>query len=504
MFSTLYDHSPFYDDISNQYFQNITGYDYCGDVSFISTMRALLANRIPSEDSVYLEHRNRQVSLSYIVNYPPREQLKTIFRDFDPNLCGRIWINRLSISCDINIPNQSTPDDFCFDIIKANFGKVFRGWKRLDKITTFFQKQFGVLCYINPSLKSVCIITTYGNYASGVRGYHYLQCAIPAFLPWYFPPEQKLTEEEVSLIYSLREKTPTQYVEAITAIAQHFDFRAMRIKKYLYDFESLYEKEEINAIARTINSSISKINELNDSIAQQLALKSDLEIKLLGLEQKVSSNNGTSEIMEYFLRSKALVFLSLDNVTSTHTMSFAVKSYLTYFKEDIIKSALKNPASYIYAPGGRSLKDIIPAEDISRLVTAIFLTQKIRVRMCAAYAFDLRGNVSARARFPFGSEFSTYTPNPHVDGFKCLGSYQKIINEALLNHDYITAIEQCIASCKSINTGESPTMAKFMRMLYGVGDDYYNNRALELPDGSIVTPKEAIAWLKEQEGEVNE
>lgn len=82
-----------------------------------------------------------------------------------------------------------------------------------------------------------------------------------------------------------------------------------------------------------------------------------------------------------------------------------------------------------------------------------------------------------------------------------MGNYQRAINELLKNHNYIGAIEQCVASCRSLNFADSTVMQEFMRRLYGLSDYNVNIRCIELPDGRVVEPKEAIVWLKEQEGE---
>ena len=58
------------------------------------------------------------------------------------------------------------------------------------------------------------------------------------------------------------------------------------------------------------------------------------------------------------------------------------------------------------------------------------------------------------------------------------------------------------ASCKSLNFGDSPVMSEFMRQMYGLTDTTLtNNRCIELPNGRVVTPKEAIEYLKSQKEE---
>lgn len=43
-----------------------------------------------------------------------------------------------------------------------------------------------------------------------------------------------------------------------------------------------------------------------------------------------------------------------------------------------------------------------------------------------------------------------------------------------------------------------------MNRIYGIGDSSVNIRCIELPDGKVVMPKEAVEWLKEQEPQTQE
>ena len=42
-------------------------------------------------------------------------------------------------------------------------------------------------------------------------------------------------------------------------------------------------------------------------------------------------------------------------------------------------------------------------------------------------------------------------------------------------------------------------METFMSTMWGSSGDGYNNKCIELPDGSVVKPNDAIKWLEQQE-----
>lgn len=213
----------------------------------------------------------------------------------------------------------------------------------------------------------------------------------------------------------------------------------------------------------------------------------------MGLEAKIASNiDGDSEIMEYFIRNPNLV---LEDVTDSY-MYFCTKGYLEYFDPDMAEAVIKNKRSCAYGYGYCTREQNI--DKAQRLMSEIFLEDapRLRIRFCAAYKFNLNGNVDAIPNHDFGYEFTGYMPNTHINEFHCMGGYSKTINGLLQRHDYIGALEQCVASCKSLNWGDSVVLERFMRIFWAENSA---PRCIELPDGKVVNAKEAIQWLEEQD-----
>lgn len=488
MFKSVINSTPLVSDAANSFFQNISGDYFQRDASFLSTLRALVAPRMGSGEEICLSFTESSYSVDNLRNNSTRAVMNAI--------CGNSKaINGYSGQIHIhNFVSQSQDDNYaCLELMKSSFEQQYEGWHRLNKVTEFYRKTFYVLCFINTEKKSVYLFTDNMD----IRKMHYLQCSIFAFLPWYFDPEAGVSEIEMELINSLREKKPDKYEDCIVRIASQYDFRTQRIRNLLAGFETRYEKLECDKIRSQITEYIEQIDYLNNQIAEYLRNKSDKEIRLLGLEAKIQNGSSEdSEIMEYFLCNNKLV---LEQVTDTY-MVFSCREYLEYFDEDMAKQMIDNPRSYVYRPNGRMCNNYIPEDDMKKLMYAIFIDQTLRMKLCAAYSFELRGNVRAESGHTYGYEFRDCTPNTHIDRYSCMGNYQRTINQLLKNNDYIGAIEQCIASCKSLNFADSTVMQEFMRRLYGISDYNVNIRCIELPDGTVVTPKEAIAWLNEQEG----
>ena len=164
---------------------------------------------------------------------------------------------------------------------------------------------------------------------------------------------------------------------------------------------------------------------------------------------------------------------------------------------------INNKDSVVYFPNYRDLSGRVSLEDMKLLMTAIFIDQTLRIKVCAAYKLVLGKEVVGTSGYDFMYGYEEYMPNPHIQIHGCLGNYRPKINEFILRSDYIGAVSQCVASCKSLNFGDSVVMGEFMESLYGTRTSL-NNKCIELPNGSTVTPKEAIVWLKKQEEESDE
>lgn len=487
MFKNTLSSTPLNTDAANQYFRGrIDGESWQRDATFLSTLRALLSHRMGEEDSIFLSFNTSNYSQEQLGGLSVSRALGAVIGDYIEN------DNFIRIH---NFNNMSEVSNSAWmDMVKANFEKSFPGWHRIDRVTGFFRKVFAVQCFINPEKKSVYLFTSQME----IRRMHYLQCGILAFLPWYFDPQAGVSDEEMNLLNSLREKTSDRYLECLSVIASHYDFQTARIRSLLKGFETRYERTRCDNLRRDRERINAQLDNLQVQIGEYLKNLRDTETTILGLEMKIAEGGEDSEIMDYFLCNKQLLLQSVDG----SSMEFVVRATLDYFDDAMAEKVIKNPHSYCYESYGSSRRGNITHDDMKTLLTAVFLDQVLKIRLCAAYSFQLEGSVNALRNYNYGGDCCEYMPNPHIDGWSCIGTYGKVINERLRSHDYIGAIEQCIASCKSLNFGDSTVMDRFMNMMYGHNDGK-NIRCVELPDGRVVTPREAVDYLENSKEEAN-
>lgn len=487
MFKTSITATPLTTDAANSFFQNITGDKFGSDNSFLATLRALVAPRIKDGESIHLIFGSSNYDSGTIGSAPADRVVSAIFGGYSlDDRMGTVIIHSFSSTQENNMAN--------FRLVEGKFSSCFPGYHRLEKVRDFYRKSFCVDCYINPELRNVIVLVD--NLDN--KKLHYLQVSILAFLPWYFNPEDGVSDDEMALLYSLRETNATKYTECINKIAEKYDFKSARVRQLLRGFETRYEKIECEKVQTEILRIDADIERLNSQIGSLLGKRNDTCIKLLGLERKIAEGGEDSEIMDYFLCNNRLY---LENVTE-RDMFFSVKDYLTYFDSEMAERAINNPRSFVYINGAQPYNGITP-NGMKKLMTEIFVndTPRLRIKFCAAYRFDLNGSVSPMRDHNFSYEFADCMPNTHIDKFTCMGNYLTTINRLLKNREYIGALEQCVASCKSLNWGDSAVMGRFMRAMWGC--EHENTRCIELPDGTVVKPIDAIRWL-EQEGNRHE
>lgn len=469
---------------ADEVFWNIKSVSWNNDVSFEATLRALLAPRIPKGESIYMLTEKSGYRAQAIKQAHKTVVIRALGgRVVESMDDGGIYIHHFD-----NVNNEDNDASFAF--VNENFTVAYPEFTKLEKVTEFYKSVMDVLCFVDAQHKKTVI---YVNRLTVPR-YHYLQCGIFAYLPWYFDKEKGVTKQEMELIESLRKNKADDYERIIEEIASKYDFRSEAIKRGLRGFETRLDEKKAEDLRSIIKDTVNDINAYSEAIGNLLVKKNEQECMLLGLEQKIIDNreNG-GEMMDYFLANKRLNLVSVND----DTIRFTVKDYLTYWDRDMAEEIISNRRSYVYYPGGNDRSKNIPADDMEMLMRSIFVDEKLKIKFCSAYDLQLYGRVRGIGGFQYDYNCSDAMANPHIDFYECLGNYTQVFAELLKDRDYIGAIEQCIASCKSLNFGDSIVMSRFMETLYGLQNgNGKNDRCIELPNGTVVDPEGAIEWLK--------
>ena len=361
------------------------------------------------------------------------------------------------------------------------FEKQFKGFERVTRVTEFFKNELNVACFINREKRTTIIFV---DRIDSNKEWHYLQCGIPVFLPWYFE-ECTINENEKMLLDGLRSKTCVKYERALDLIAQTIDFYTAELKTKLDSFELGSINLMINEANKEIDRYNSEIERAQTRIMSLISDRNDVVYRYTGLLEKSKSLEGHNEILDFFLASK-------DNLTlleaSDGKILFVCKTYADFYDETLASHAINNYGSMLY----ESRSNEISKEELQSLFESIFLSQRFKLRMCGAWSLDLQRGWDVIGQYDFPSEFATYLPNPHLQHYGCTGLYTGSMNEKFRMQNYVGVIIENISSTRSVNFAE-PTV---MRALSVDICNNLNSKIIETEDGEIISPREAIEIMK--------
>lgn len=474
MFGNKITSTQFTTGSSNSFFRSkIYELNTGADASFLSTLRALLYKRI-GDDKIKVRYSASRYTASEVEGSTLKGLVKGMLNE-DPTLSSNtIYIHSI---------NGESPDRVaCMKSIKSRFTRNCSGFERVQKVTDFFRKAFPVVCFVNTSTKVTVLIID----RMTIKKFHAIQAALFAFLPWYFHVGDEITQNEMDLIYGLQEKASSdKYEDALKRIFADMDIRSMQIRSQLKGFESKNDEVRVQQLEYDISSINNSLDRHLRDIANKTSQLNDKMTELNMIRNRMAGS--VDDVMEYFLRNKSLDLISVEDTIIT----FHVRGQLTYFDEENARKCINNKGSFIYdylGSSGFSFKEY------KSLMSAIFLDQILKINVVGTFRMSCLGDITAKKGQVYDSGvYGTYTPNPHLYYYGCLGDNSGAIAQFIREGNMIGAIEQCCASNATLNFNDGAVIPKFMAVLC-CGN--LNNKCIQTPTGEVLTPSEAIAWLK--------
>lgn len=471
--------SPFHAAGAEAVFSRVSGASYSGDLSLSATLRALVFPRMGAEDTLALSFQ--------AYRYNEGGGAGASDKDIASGACGSIYADPHTLTV-VSVQPYNRPQsggrDF-FDAVQSGVPALGYGYVRVPGIRDLFRKAFPIECFVDKDARRTLVFVENLNF----RKLHALQYGIFAMFPWYCTKERGMTADERELLYSIREPTPDKYRACLEKLASAYDFRSAAIRAKLEGFERKIYEVEAEQCRREVERHDSNIRDLNRRITTALQGRQECFIRMLGLESAANAQGAGSELMEYFLRNKALTLLHTDN----SSIIFAVCRHLDYFDPEAARTVIENDRSIVYTASGFCVED--RAARIKRLLSELFLAEdpRMRIRFCAAYKIKLCESVSGVSSRDYYANFDGFMPNPHIFYHNCLGDYTAHINECIAGGNYVGAAEQCAASCASLNWLDYVVLEEFIRDLWA------GFRCIELPDGRVVDAAAASEWLEAQD-----
>lgn len=485
MFSKTIQVSPLVGGIADAFFEGIDGNSYAGDVSLLSTARALLHERMKKVG----EH-----SLSIFARLEGRISVGFNQEDFCRGYIGDTVANIPSqslsfynLKCDNNALKAALE---ALDDPEHGFVKTFP-YTEVADLREFVKARADIDArfYLNEDRRVTFVII--GNL--NLSKFHFIQSLFPRFVPWFFK-DAPVTEDEVRLLRSLTGRYGAEYERCIQAIANQLDFREAMVRKVIGRFGQAAKEAELHSTEDTISqlrASMARHAREYDRLVGELH---EFLIKQAGQKIALEEDN-TSDLADYFTCNRSLLPLS----TSGFLLRFMVTTYADSFDPEVFRTYVENTRSHFFCGYNVSNREFHDIENRRMIFNAIFGDEpKFKLRLCACYQLDVRGTADGISDADYRSASETHLPNPHIHYYACLGNHRRYIEERLRDGDIIGAVDQCVASAKSLNLCESTTMVKLFGSLFST-----SRTVLELPNGELLTPSQALEYLKKQKEDEN-
>lgn len=482
MFKACISETALTTEAANEYYNGrISGENFKGDTTTVAMARALLDSRMPAGDSLTVRFRSASKSKEFVAENSLDTVISRVLGNIDIMQDGQlVFYNLCNPVQDANLAVLS--------VFRTRFAEKYDGWACIESISNYFRralknKPLEMLVFANAERKSVLVLVDNLAYSK----LHLIQGLMLLFFPWYYKRGDEQSQKEKDLIKVCQSKNEQDFIAAIEAFAAEHDFEIERLRRLLTEFQSSYEKRRYEEVKRDRDSVAANLRALDEKYAAYLHEARDLDITIMGLEKSMENANANPEILDVFLNNpKSLL---LESITGS-TMVFVVRDYASIWDEVEVDNMVNDPNSMAYRRTRNFTK-----RQAKKLLKAIFIDQEIKLRVCAAFSFDMSGRADAIEGYNFPNSCHGYMPNPHHYFHACISTNRTVMSNALLEHRYGDAIMQARASTKNLNFTDPTVMGELFNTLLRKDED---NLALELPDGRVVNSAQAVTWLDEQ------
>ncbi len=461
--------------IADELIPNIKGDSYREDNSWLATMRALLPSRLPEGSQARLclysretpSKKSRAARMEYYLHKVDTETPYTI-----------------SV---LNV-NPTTEDiakvTDAFRHIGIS-GHVFAE-NVYDRLHSG-EHPLTVMIYVNHETANSVIVVERLSF----NLWHMLQGFMRKIMFKNLFDANPCTEDEEKLLRALggTGNGYDDYMRLIDEFAKKYDFRSAEIRKAVSEMAARARKSQIKDAEDKLKACDDAIELYRERIYQQIAQRDDHRAKLEGLKMTDGTDSTAKMLTDFFLANTNLHFTT----TSGTSITYWVKTRLSYWDEKMAKTYIATHSSYLYR--GRDGCDAT-IEQWEQLLKDIFLDRKVRIKICAAYRLNISDRnigIEIAQGDDRPEELMDYIKNPHSMYHNCWGSHLNNVVDALSGGDYIGAISATIAATAQLTINDVSSQ----RFSYWLGNG--DEACIELPDGTCMTCDEYIKKLQEGE-----
>jgi len=388
---------------------------------------------------------------------------------------------------------------FCYYTYTHNYDNVksdlaLHDYVIIEKIGAFLKEKADVDC-IAARHKEKNIAAIFIR-SKDIKYYHLLISFLSLMMPNLFK-YKPLEQKDYSIITTLAKNDKLAFVQSIkNAVAPYtMDFRRMMLGTLL---KAMHEGK-VNHAFRDVSDQRRYVESTKTEYTNAIKHLKELIVLYEGLKATENVNDLEDEFVEYLSTNKQLFNLKIQG----SKLTFAVGTLLNNYNEDAWESFAK--AGHIF-DGKYMQNNLLDAfkdrENRKILLNSIFCeSPEFAIKICSNYTLDFDScNCTSTRTYDYvvaDPELKEYIPNPHFKNYSCFGQFGDRIIDAMLNRNYIVAVEYCCASAGSVNLEETEqNFRPFLGWLLTSRE-----KVLRRKDGVDMTPEEALIYLVDKEKE---
>lgn len=357
------------------------------------------------------------------------------------------------------------------------------GLIELKDVETFLKKNcddIDIKVYTNEPGNMAVIVGRLNNKAR-----HTLAALIPRLLKHYFA-EQPLTGDESEMVQAIVRPYESAFLEKINMLPLAVKLRRRANALKTKGLTSYYLLRRMETARDELARARERVESAFENYATQLRSREDAVTRYEGARVQFENGGDDTILCDFLKDSEQFEVISCEN----GELEIMIDNYLDQYDADSFENFNDRFYNDVTQRGLRGWS----LYDMKLLLKAIFSsTPKFRVKVSGYYKIMLSGGVRTQRDFSMSGR-SDRLPNPHLHMHRCLGDYEADINKAIEEGNILSALNLCNASCMSINVNESPTFNPFCVQLLSSRE-----KVLHAEDGTDMTPKEALEWLKKNE-----
>ena len=365
------------------------------------------------------------------------------------------------------------------------------GWKKLDVVSQYIDKNGHVLVYQNAENQGVIVISTAKMM---IQVLHLAASCLPTMMPWFFETNP-LTENETAMLRSLYDQDDKAMRKFFEDAYDAGDFYGKMLAGELKGFCSKNFDNEISRQESVIRDYESNLKDLYTRIRNKTKELENAQVQLTAiLDRSCNTADVEAEIVNFLKRNKVLTFLT----KSDDGIYVGYHGYLNDSDEGKFRTSIENKkegsASYIYG------NSPYPFDETKAFFVALWKTHRFNLRTYCEWKIRNDGNVQVVQHCNMNDRrdlTENRIPQPHIDGYGCYSGYAGTFNNLAMKHDFIGVLNTIIASSSSVNWNDGTVMRSFMSTLFG--DNFRTSKkCIEDVDGNLYTVDEVFKILHEE------